>query len=86
MSKTMEPFYWETDESHHNNGVTMSEYLEAYNTPDNPQYLEITLVDGTYAEGKNKEGQRYEIHAYGDGDSWNHIVEFKLIDEVDNHD
>jgi hypothetical protein len=81
--KSMEPFYWETDESHWDNEETMSEYLEEFNTLDNPQFLEITLVDGTYAEGKNKEGQRYAIHAYGNGDSFNHIVEFELIDDVD---
>lgn len=69
----MENICWETEEPHANNSETMSDYLENINT------LEITMVDGTYAEGVNCNGDKYEIHACGNGDYHHHKVSFKRI-------
>jgi hypothetical protein len=71
----MESFTWNTEEAHSNNSTTMCDYL------DNHNMLDITLIDGTYAEGVNAKGDKYEIHAGGDGDSFNHRVTFKLIED-----
>ena len=71
----MEPIYWKTEEPHYNNEATMQDYLE------NGNMLDITLVDGTYAEGVNCDGEKYEIHAGGNGDSFNHVITFKRINE-----
>ena len=71
----MKAIYWKTDEPHADNMETMSDYLE------NTTMLDITLVDGTYAEGVNCKGEKYEIHASGDGDFNHHKIEFKRINE-----
>ena len=71
----MDTIHWATEESHADNNETMCDYLESINM------LDITVVDGTYAEGRNASGELYEIHASGDGDSFNHKVEFKLIEQ-----
>ena len=69
----MDTIYWTTEEPHANNSETMSDYINAINM------LDIDFIDGTYAEGTNAKGERYEIHASGDGDFNNHKVEFVLI-------
>ena len=70
----METIYWTTEYYHADNITTMCEYLEEINM------LDITFVDGTYAEGKNAKGEKYAIHASGNGDSFNHKIEFELLD------
>ena len=72
----MKTIYWSTDDYHSTNSDTMCDYLENINM------LDITYVDGTYAEGVNCNGEKYEIHASGNGDSLNHKVEFILIDKA----
>lgn len=69
----METIYWKTDEPHFNNNQTMNDYL------DNINMLDITFLDGSYAEGENTQGQKFEIHASGNGDAYNHKIEFKAI-------
>ena len=69
----METIYWTTDEPHANNSETMSDFL------NNENMLDITLVDGTYAEGTNCKGEKYAIHASGNGDCFNHKIEFKRL-------
>jgi len=64
---------WQTDEPHSDNTITMSEYI------NDMTLLDITLIDGTYAEGVDCKGQRYGIHASGDGDFCNHKIEFELL-------
>ena len=71
----MDNIYWQTEESHATNNDTMCDYLENINM------LDIKTVDGTYAEGRNAAGELYEIHASGNGDSFNHKIEFKLIEQ-----
>lgn len=63
-------FYWSTEYAHNDNEQTMQEYL--YEHCD----LDITLCDGTYAEGKDGNGIMWGIHASGNGDSFNHKIEF----------
>jgi|TARA_R110000851_G_C12697250_1_gene525670 hypothetical protein len=70
----MDNIYWETEQSHSDNSATMQDYLENINM------LDIHLVQGTYAEGSNGKGERYAIHASGDGDFNHHKIEFILID------
>lgn len=69
----MESIFWKTDEPLLTNSEVMNEYLESTNM------LDITMVDGTYAEGVNCQGQKFEIHASGDGDEYHHRVDFKPI-------
>jgi hypothetical protein len=69
----MEAIYWSTEEELNNNTFVMDDYL------DNINMLDITMVDGTYAEGINAQGERFEIHASGNGDFFNHKIEFKKI-------
>ena len=72
----MDDHRWSTENAHHDNVETMNDYLATINM------LDIIFVDGTYAEGVNGNGQRYEIHAGGDGDQFNHIITFKLIQNL----
>jgi len=69
----MKPIYWETEESHADNVETMCDFLENINM------LDIDFVGGTYAEGVNAQGQRFGIHASGDGDFNHHKIEFVLL-------
>jgi hypothetical protein len=69
----MDNIYWTTEDPHFCNNETMIDYL------NNVNLLDITLVDGTYAEGVNTEGERFEIHVGGDGDSYHHKASFKKI-------
>lgn len=72
----MEPHYWSTDDPHHNNVHTMSDWFDNEMPGDwFPLYH-----DGTYAEVQLPNGDMYEVHAAGNGDSYNHVVTFKLID------
>jgi len=73
----METFYWTTSEYHHTNEVTMTDYLENH-LPDD---FDLTFDDGSLVEIQNKEtNQKYIVRASGNGDSYNHKVEFELID------
>ena len=71
-----ETFYWSTYYDHTNNETTMYEFLDCY-LPDG--YI-VTFVDGTYAE-ITKEGttETYGVHASGNGDFYNHKIEFEEI-------
>lgn len=72
----MKNYYWQTETSHANNQTTMCDFLDYHNTK-----LEITFVDGTYAEGIDENGVKWEIHARGDGDFFHHCVEFVELEE-----
>ena len=69
----METFYWNTEYPHNNNEHTMEEWLSKYCD------LDITLTDGTYAEGMDKKGNLFAIHASGNGDFFSHKIEFVYI-------
>ena len=46
----IEPIRWQTEEAHANNSETMQDYLSCHNM------LDITCIDGTYAENALKHG------------------------------
>lgn len=72
----METFRWSTEYYHPDNQFTMDDYLMNHL----PENFEIIFEDGTYAEIQNKDnGQIWGVHASGDGDSFNHKVEFEFI-------
>jgi hypothetical protein len=72
----METFRWHTTEYHPTNETTMQDYLENHL----PQCFDVIFEDGTYAEIKNKNtGQIWGVNASGDGDSFNHKVEFEFV-------
>jgi hypothetical protein len=64
--------YWATEEEHSDNNETMSDFLNNELTDD----YSVILVDGTYAEIQDESGHRWEVHASGDGDFYNHKVQF----------
>lgn len=69
----METYYWTTEEPHPNNSHTMCEYLDIFNM------LDITMADGSYAEGVNAQGQKFGLRASGNGDFYNHKIEFEEL-------
>lgn len=74
----METYRWSSEYFHRDNMVTMSEFLEDHLDEN----YDILMHDGTMAEIVNNDtGEKFEVHASGDGDSLNHKVEFKLITE-----
>jgi len=82
----MDTYYWETNEEHANNSVTMSEYLEMQEGFTYQQCLDVDYVNGTYAEGLDCKGNRWGIHASGNGDFFNHKIEFELLSKVNSSD
>lgn len=75
----METYYWTTETFHANNNVTMDDYLDNHLDENS----EVLVVDGTYAEIESN-GVKYEVHASGDGNSFNHKVEFIELALVKN--
>lgn len=71
-----ETFCWSTDYYHANSQTTMCEFLDH----DLPEEYTVTFVDGTYVE-ITKEGttETYSVHASGNGDFYNHKIEFEEI-------
>lgn len=68
-------YYWSTEEEHSDNNITMGDFLDNELTDD----YEITLVDETYAEIKERDGFYWAVHAYGNGDFRSHVVRFDSI-------
>jgi len=66
-------YYWTTEEYHPDNNFTMNDFLEMLS-----EEIDVYLIDGTYAELRI-DGRNYEVHASGNGDSFNHKIEFKII-------
>jgi len=69
----MESVFWTTEEALNENSFVMDDYLENINM------LDITFTDGTYAEGINCKGETFALHASGDGDFFNHKIEFEPL-------
>jgi hypothetical protein len=70
-----ETFYWSTYHVHHNNEQTLGEFLYTIL----PEEYTVTFVDGTYAEIISPDGIEYGVHASGNGDFYNHKIEFEEI-------
>ena len=71
MDPLPSPHYWSTSYYHHDNKYTMDDYL------DNilPAGFKEIERDGSFALVEYSDGTRYELHASGNGDSYNHKVE-----------
>ena len=70
----MTDYTYSTTEYHPNNTFTMIDFLENHL----PEDFKIISQDGSFAEisdGLNT----YEVHAGGDGDSYNHRIKFIQI-------
>lgn len=61
--------------AHFNNETTISEFLDDYLS----ETCDIIYVDGTYAEILTEDGIVYGVHASGNGNSYNHKIEFEEI-------
>ena len=73
----METFRWSTTEYHSTNETTMQDYLENHLLHE---FWTVIFEDGTYAEIQNKyDGKIWGVNASGDGDSFNHKVEFEFV-------
>lgn len=68
-------YYWETMESHANNHVTMSDFIEN----ELPDDVIIHSVDGTLAEIEFPDGRIFHISVYGNGDFTHHRADFESI-------
>lgn len=72
----MKPFCWSTPEYHHTNEATMTDYLDNHL----PENFDLTFDDGSLVEIQNKEkNQKYIVRVSGNGDSYNHKVEFEEV-------
>lgn len=71
----MNTYYWTTDEYHSDNSITMLDYLNNHIDEES----KVLMVDATYAEIVDKEGNKYAVHASGNGDSFNHKIEFEEL-------
>lgn len=70
--KNLETYYF-GGEYHDTNEITMHEFLEEHI----PVGSEIIEHDGTFAVIEI-DGERFGCHASGDGDSYNHKIEFEM--------
>lgn len=66
-------FSWCTDYYHQDNAFTMTDFLE--NRLDGGDIIE---EDGSYAEVEYN-GLKYALYASGNGDSFNHVVEWERL-------
>ena len=77
----MEDYRFSTTESMPTNSDTMAYFLN-----DNNHFYsrfdddaQITFEDGSYAEVENGNGEKYAVHAGGDGDFYNHRIKFEAL-------
>ena len=69
-------YYWQTDYSHADNTITMLDFLNNHLALGQS----VVLYDGSYCEVKNADnGKLFSLHAKGNGDSYNHCVEWEQI-------
>ena len=67
-------FSWTTDYYHNDNAYTMNDFIENH-LPDD---VDVYLEDGSYSEVRIN-GVNYALDAKGNGDSYNHIVEWNKV-------
>jgi hypothetical protein len=68
-------YRWSTDYCHWDNNQTMAEFLGVLDDS-----ICVVVEDGTYAEIIS-DSRKYEVHAAGDGDSYNHVIRFVEIEK-----
>jgi hypothetical protein len=69
-------YYWTTEQPHGNNATTMCDFIENHNS-----WLQISFVDGSYAEGTDSNDALWAIHAGGNGNFNDHFVRFEMLNE-----
>jgi len=74
--RSVETHCWETDEPLSDNIENLHDWLN-YHMNDG---WEVVLVDLTYAEVVDEEGQRYSVYAGGNGDFCSHMVDIVSIE------
>jgi len=67
-------FSWTTDYYHNDNAFTMNDFIENHL----PNDVDVYLEDGSYAEVRI-DNINYSLDAKGNGDSYNHIVEWNKV-------
>lgn len=70
-------YFFTTEEPLNTNSKIMDYYLSSEEC--NSIFKKILYVDGTYAEGVTHDRYLYEIYASGNGDFYNHRIDFKLF-------
>lgn len=75
----METLYYSTEYYHHDNSFTMNDFLEnkfieRFNSDD-----KLIFQDGSYAEIQTISGDNFAVSASGNGDSYNHKIEFEKL-------
>jgi cupin superfamily acireductone dioxygenase involved in methionine salvage len=70
-------YTWKTEEELSTNSFVMADFIEYHLHED----WDVTYHDGTYAEVRSPDGDFYELHASGNGDFYNHKVEFIKMGE-----
>ena len=72
----MQTFYWQTDEPHSCNEVTMQDFLDNHLESK----FEVLEHDGSYAEILDTEtNETFAAYACGNGDFYNHKIEFEKL-------
>jgi len=72
----MNDYTWETEEEHSDNTKTMEDYLDNHL----PEAFEVKFRDCAYSEIENKfTGERFEVHASGNGSFTQHLITFKEL-------
>jgi len=75
----METLYYSTEYYHQDNTFTMNDFLEnkfldRFNSED-----KLIFQDGSYAEVLTTTGEVFAITASGNGDSFNHRINFRKL-------
>ncbi len=69
-----DPYHWSTEGYHHDNSFTMNDYI------DNEMDISWEAEQyGTSAEIMDDCGNIYLARAAGNGDSFNHVITFELL-------
>lgn len=76
----METYYWSTDIYHFNNSQTLDDYIDFEMGSHIGSGVSVDML------GRNDailtiNGIEYQVSARGNGDSFNHAVEFTLLQE-----
>jgi hypothetical protein len=75
---SIEDFTWNTEYDLPDNTAVMMEWIDVY-MPEEVILIEESL-DGTYSEIINEEGHKFACHASGNGDFFNHKINFELLE------
>lgn len=74
----MEHYIWSTENPHSSNEQTMNDFIENHIESIFTSKFEV-FVDGSYAEVDIINGNRFALHASGNGDFLNHKIRFEKL-------